>query len=265
MQILLGVLLLAVVVKKHISELKSAGFILLAGVLLFILFLFIKLCKGEGEDISNYDMSEVHFNMKLLANIPTLLLSYGFQSAFFPAYNSLKVKTDGNIMKATVLSFLICFTIYMLIIIISMFMYGDKIAENILVNVGESNDAYSIILQIIFLIIAAMHIPIVYYIGKENVLIIVDEITRRSYSGGHGLRQSLAHPSDTPQVDYNEDNHNAYLTMNPIYYYGFTIGVYALVIFLSIAVKSLVLLLGIIGSTGSMYIVYIGPSSFYLM
>jgi len=34
----------------------------------------------------------------------------------------------------------------------------------------------------LFIVIAAMHIPIVFFIGKENILIIVDEILRKSTS-----------------------------------------------------------------------------------
>jgi len=33
-----------------------------------------------------------------------------------------------------------------------------------------------------FMMIAAMHIPIVFFIGKESILIIVDEIWRKSTS-----------------------------------------------------------------------------------
>ena len=261
---MLGVALLFFAVKKQIVELKAAGFILLCGLFFFILFLTIRLMQGKGEDISDYNMSKIHFDMKLLANIPTLILSYGFQSAFFPAYNSLKHKNDKNGMKATIGSFTICFVVYVSIIVVSLFTYGEHIEENILINVGKSSDAFSVILQIIFLIISAMHIPMVYFIGKENVLIIVDEFVRRSYSTGHGMQRSLAYVEATPDVEFNEDNHNVYLTMNPYLYYSISIGIYALIILLSIVVKSLVFLLGIIGSTGSTFTIYLGPAAFYI-
>jgi amino acid permease len=231
---------------------------------LFIIILTIRLAEGKGEDTSDYNMSKIHWNIDLLANIPTLILSYSFQSAFFPAYNSLKQKNDRNGMKATFGAFTICFVIYVSIIVVSMLTYGDKIEENILTNVGESSDVLSILLQIIFLIISAMHIPMVYFIGKENVLIIFDEIARKSYSSGHGLRRSLSHADETPTVDFNEDNHNAYLSMNPYLYYSISIGLFVLIVFLSIVVKSLVFLLGIIGSTGTTFIVFIAPGVFYI-
>ena len=191
LQIVLGVALLVFIVKKQISELKIAGFILLLGVVLFALFLFIRLCQGKGEDVSDFNMSKINFSTKLLANIPTLILSYGFQSAFLSAFNSLKQKTDRNGMKATIGSVSICFLIYLTIILVSLYSYGDTIEENILTNVGKSSDGFSIVIQILFLIISAMHIPIVFFIGKEHALILIDEITRRSYSLGHETRNSV--------------------------------------------------------------------------
>ena len=38
------------------------------------------------------------------------------------------------------------------------------------------------ILMILYLVIAAIHVPLIFFIGKEAILIMYDEITRRSYS-----------------------------------------------------------------------------------
>jgi hypothetical protein len=51
-------------------------------------------------------------------------------------------------------------------------------------DVSKNDDTLSIVLQIIFLLISAMHIPIVFFVGKEAVLIIVDEAINSSISKG---------------------------------------------------------------------------------
>ena len=51
-----------------------------------------------------------------------------------------------------------------------------------LIGLLSSGGILPIILLIIFLLIAVMHIPIIFYIGKEAILIMFDELTRRSYS-----------------------------------------------------------------------------------
>lgn len=118
----------------------------------------------------------------MLANIPTILLSYAFQSAFFPAFESLSNKTDKKGLLASGLSMGFCFVIYMSISIISVLAFGTEIKSDVLLNLGVYSDFLTIILMIMFMIIAAMHIPIVFFVGKDSLLIIIDELVRRSTS-----------------------------------------------------------------------------------
>lgn len=51
---------------------------------------------------------------------------------------------------------------------------------------NDPNKTYSnFILMGMFMIIAAMHIPIVFFVGKEAILIIIDEIMRESSTKAH--------------------------------------------------------------------------------
>ena len=92
-------------IKKEIQELRGAGFVLLCGVVIFVIALIILLIV-EGTGPFNFgDLSKPKFDLDMLANVPTIFLAYGFQSAFFPAYQSLKEKTDANGIKSTIGSF----------------------------------------------------------------------------------------------------------------------------------------------------------------
>lgn len=81
-------------------------------------------------------------------------------------------------MKATVVSISICIVIYVTVGIVGLLAYGSNIAGDIMQNISEDKNktVSNFILMGMFMIIAAMHIPIVFYIGKESLLIIIDEI-----------------------------------------------------------------------------------------
>jgi len=77
-------------------------------------------------------------------------------------------------------------SIYFTLAIVCIFTYGSEINQKVLVNIGnEYNGGVSIwayIMQSLFLIILACHIPYLYFSGKESLLIIIDEIMRKSIS-----------------------------------------------------------------------------------
>ena len=264
--LVVAVILFIFAIKKEIQELKSAGFILLAGVMLFVLAMTILLIKDGTGEFDFGDLSKPNFDIEMLANVPTIFLAYGFQSAFFPAYQSLKVKTDANGLKATVASFSFCTTVYVAASLVSLLKFGNALEGNVLVNVGDLTGALSIIIDIVFLFIAMMHIPIVLFVGKEAVLIIVDEILRKSYSNApratidnaYNLRESVL------KKEGAEAEGKAYLTMNSILYYVISIGIYAVIVLLACVLNDITLVFGVIGSIAGSYLIFIAPSSFYL-
>lgn len=180
--VVLGIGLFYFYVQKQISEIKAAGFILLLGVISFALILSIKVMSGmKGKFVKDYSVWAPHFNtFGLWSNMPTLFLAYGFHATYYPVYNQLKVKTDANGMKATVYSIIICFVIYVTVGIVGVLAFGSDLKGDIMENISSQKPQSwsNYVLMFMFMMIAAMHIPIVFYIGKESILIIVDEILR---------------------------------------------------------------------------------------
>ena len=85
----------------------------------------------------------------------------------------------------------LCLTsvIYFVLAIVSVFMFGNELESSVLLNIGKARtnegdkpfwEAY--IVQISFSIVLMCHIPFIFVSGKEGLLIIIDELDRKSIS-----------------------------------------------------------------------------------
>ena len=77
--------------------------------------------------------------------------------------------------------------LYVILAVISIFMFGSAVQSSILGNVGDECadgdcPVESVVLRFLFLIVIACHIPFIFFSGKEGVLIVLDEVSRRSIS-----------------------------------------------------------------------------------
>ena len=75
------------------------------------------------------------------------------------------------------------FFTYVISPLIAFALYGKKIKSNLLLNIAKDTGVIPVILMFLFMIISALTIPIVFFVGKESVLVMFDQITRGSYSG----------------------------------------------------------------------------------
>jgi len=93
----------------------------------------------------------------------------------------MKERNYENGMKSIKLSCFISMLIYCLLGILSLFIFGGVIGDDILDNVDEEKDYWeSYILRGLFMIVLACHIPFIFFSGKEAMLIIIDEFDRSS-------------------------------------------------------------------------------------
>ena len=233
------------------------------------LVLIVLLISEGAVSFDFEDLSKPKFDLGMLANVPTIFLAYGFQSAFFPAYQSLKEKTDANGIKSTIGSFAFWVAVHIAVSVVALLKFGTYLKGNVLENVSDLDGALPVIVDITFLLITTMHVPIVLFVGKESVLIIIDEIMRKSYSNtpraaiddAYNLKDDFHKIKQHTQ----DDEGKAYLTMNPFLFYGISIFIYCLIVFLAWVLNDITLVFGIIGSLAGSYLIFIAPASFYLM
>lgn len=176
--LILAVLVFPLIIKKKIQELKVAGILLFSGVIVFILLMFILRIfnASDIEDVPPISESvfyKFHFDKAFLSSLSTAFVAYGFQSAFFPIYNSLEKKSYANGMKFTFIGIGFCFVIYMCIMFVSLYTFGIHIKGDVLQNVEEVTAWESYILRAIFLLVMSTHTPFIFFIGKESLLALI--------------------------------------------------------------------------------------------
>lgn len=79
--------------------------------------------------------------------------------------------------------------LYVVLGTISLYMFGSELHSTILWNIGHECvetkarcPTQSYVLRIMFLVVIVCHIPFIFFSGKEAMLIIIDEIQRKSIS-----------------------------------------------------------------------------------
>lgn len=157
---------------------------------------------------------------------------------------------------------------YIIVSFVALLKYGTGLEDNVLKNVSDSDGWIPIVISFVFLLIAMMHIPIVLFVGKEALLIMVDEIMRKSYSNtprpvldnAYNLRDSI----NVPRNEADGEG-KAYLTMHPIVFYGISIMVYCLIVMAACLLNDITIVFGFIGSIAGSYLIFLAPSQFYLM
>jgi len=95
---------------------------------------------------------------------------------FYFAYQNFKVKTNNNALLISAAALLACFIIYLLIAIISIFMFGSSITSDVLDQIDEIDDWESYTIRVAFCVLLACHIPFIFYSGKECWISMVWEI-----------------------------------------------------------------------------------------
>jgi amino acid permease len=193
--------MLYLIIKKEIQQLKYASLALLAMTIVFITLLTIHFFTSDPAPEPTQDLTETKFDVKFYASLPTVIVAFAYSSSLFTVFGSLKNKTIKNGLKAAYTAIWVGFIVYTVIPLIGFGLYGANIQSNLLKNIAEEAGVFPTIIECIFMVIAIMHIPICFFIGKEAFLIMFDEATRGSYTS-----QGIKVASDLA-TNKNSDGH----------------------------------------------------------
>ena len=144
----------------------------------FIVLLFIHYLTSNPNPEPKKSLTDATLNLKFFASIPTMIVSFAFHPSLFTAFDSLREKSTLNGLKAGWGAVLIAYITYSITPLLGFGLYGANVHANLLVDISLEEGTIPVILQIIFLVIAVVHIPIIFFIGKEALLRIVYAIIK---------------------------------------------------------------------------------------
>ena len=113
---------------------------------------------------------------------PTVFLAYCYQQGFMTIYKSLKEQTDSNGRIVAFSCFIVCSVVYIVVTILSFWIWGDTLKSDVLRNIGNSDYSLRYVCSVLFLVIAALHTPVIFFVGKEQALTFYCELRYMSIS-----------------------------------------------------------------------------------
>ena len=189
---ILAVLLLPICLKKELAELAWVSYVLFISLALFTVVNFIMLAFDSHFDPEglNVDVLKPKIEWETISSLSVTMLAYSYQQNVFPIFSELRNKTNAEYQAVSLRGLPLTACIYFLVGTICALSFGKTLESSVLLNIGEIRhkddpskafwEAY--ICQIAFMIVLFCHIPFIFFSGKEAMLIVIDEIIRKSIS-----------------------------------------------------------------------------------
>lgn len=123
-----------------------------------------------------------------LRSMAIVITGFCFHYNYFPVYNNLQVQTIRNGTNTVIRAVLMASFILFMMGIIGLLMFGSSVKENVLHNVGLENGVGSQVILFIFMIVLICHCPYISFSHKEAILVMFDEMHRKSLSKAYRER-----------------------------------------------------------------------------
>ena len=283
--ILIFLFLLPLMFKNDISALTRTSSIGVFNIFIFIISLIIVFLIKYFKEINpskkiSFKTEMLYFNKESNLNYifyatQSLLLSFNFQTNFFPLYLSLKPRKSNNIIYATIVSLIITIIIYILTSILGYLMYGNNINDIIIIYFGQDINYYlnknKVI--VIFLVIseftlflsASLSMPIFFFSLKNNVLNLIKSIIKYYINNNNNNKESIE------LIDIKEEDLNKKILEKNVkkfdinkYKHFLTFLIYFSILIFTIFFNKILVIEGIVGATYNNILVIIAPSYFLI-
>ena len=113
--------------------------------------------------------------LKFSAVIPNVLLSFTFQSNFFPIYKNMKNSNDQRITSACLTAIITCGSMYLVASIYAYMLYGNSLQANFLLclDKGQTDPLLYYGMNMGFLISVLFAYPVIFFAARNNFISVV--------------------------------------------------------------------------------------------
>ena len=181
---------------------------------------------------------------------PNVLFAYCLHPSFFTIYKSLRVQSTENARTIINKSFGFTVIVYTIIMLVSLQMFKDDIKSDLLINILESSkdESFAYPSSFLFIFMAALHTPVIFFIGKESLLTIYCELKYRTVSEDKSLDENTDNQRGGILTRHIKNNANISLQLNDKEYYPITIMLYITMVISVIFIKDIGKLFALLGS-----------------
>ncbi|CAI2367628.1 unnamed protein product [Moneuplotes crassus] len=261
-----AIILLWFCFNKEVHNLRIASYTSIICVGLFF-YVIVHILIYHWEELDNKIFDHID-NRKdgYTLTIPNIILAFGFHPCFFPLYNSLKpeLKNSKSGMKFTSMAFVFTFVVYISICCFSLIIFGDSLKSDILKNISESDYEYRRFILFVYLIISLMHMPMVFFSGKEAFLNLCIELKYGKISQYcEKVKSDSALKTALTTMEYKSKSFVK--EMDNLEYYILTSVVYITTFSIAFIVTDLGQIVAFLGTSTCFVLCFPIPAIFYLL
>ena len=152
-----------------------------------IVIIFTVLIYAElfGQEESNVDMEQlmiVKTDYHLITAFSILIFSFSVQFMVLPAYSELEKRSNERFAQASMIATGIYSAAFLAVGICGALLFGAGLYSDFLLNLAEHSGGISVFCRSSFCFVLMFHIPYYFFLVKEYLLVIYDEIGSRAMS-----------------------------------------------------------------------------------
>ena len=181
--VVVGALLLLVVFKRRLNEMKMISFLFLAIVGLFLVLLSAMAASENVSETADFDdLTRVKPSAHLVTAISIIVFAFATQFIVFPTYTELERKSTERFSTVSIISVVLLSTAYLATAVCGLLIFGAATTPDLLENVATKNGQVSLIIRLAYIVVLLFHIPYVFFAVKEYSLVMYDELQNRCLS-----------------------------------------------------------------------------------